>query len=99
MTRRRSPPEGGANPGAGQDPRRRIQAAEFKAVCLQLMDRVKETGEEFVITKRNRPVARLAPITDEHLRPFIGRSRGVITSIREDLLEPIGEDWEADADL
>lgn len=77
----------------------RIQAGKFKAVCLKLMDRVKETGEEFVITKRNRPVAKLAPITDEDLRPFVGRSRGVIAATREDLLAPLGQDWEVDADL
>ncbi len=54
----------------------RIPAGDFKATCLKLMDRVKETGVEYVITKRNRPVAKLAPVTDEDLRPFVGRSRG-----------------------
>lgn len=32
-------------------------------------------------------------------RPFIGRSRGAITLSREELLAPIGADWEVDADL
>ena len=77
----------------------RIPAGDFKATCLKLMDRVKETGVEYVITKRNRPVAKLAPITDDDLRPFVGRSRGVITATREDLVAPVGEDWEVDADL
>lgn len=77
----------------------RIPAGDFKATCLKLMDRVKETGVEYVITKRNRPVAKLAPVTDDDLRPFVGRSRGVITATREDLVAPLGEDWEVDADL
>lgn len=77
----------------------RIRAGDFKATCLKLMDRVKETGVEYVITKRNRPVAKLAPVTDEDLRPFVGRSRGVVTATREELMAPIGEDWEVDADL
>jgi len=77
----------------------RIPAGDFKATCLKLMDRVKETGVEYVITKRNRPVAKLAPVTDEDLRPFVGRSRGVITATREDLVAPVGADWEVDADL
>jgi prevent-host-death family protein len=77
----------------------RIPAGDFKATCLKLMDRVKETGVEYVITKRNRPVAKLAPVTDDDLRPFVGRSRGVITATREDLVAPVGEDWEVDADL
>jgi prevent-host-death family protein len=93
-------------PGHEQDPQPdkdghtyRIPAGDFKATCLKLMDRVKETGVEYVITKRNRPVAKLAPVTDEDLRPFVGRSRGVITATREDLMAPVGEDWEVDADL
>jgi prevent-host-death family protein len=76
-----------------------MPAGEFKAVCLRVMERVKETGEEIVITKRGRPVAKLGPVTDADLRPFVGRSHGVITATREDLLAPIGEDWEVDADL
>lgn len=83
----------------GEGHSRRIPAGDFKATCLKLMDRVKETGVEYVITKRNRPVAKLAPVTDEDLRPFVGRSRGVITAAREDLMAPVGEDWEVDADL
>ena len=78
---------------------RRIRAAEFKAVCLRLMDRVRSTGEEFVITKRNRPVAKLGPVTDEGLRPFVGRSRGVISADAAELMAPVGESWEVDADL
>lgn len=78
---------------------RQVGAGEFKATCLRLMDEVEETGQEIIITKRNRPVAKLAPVKDEGLRPFIGRSRGMISASREDLLAPIGEDWEVDADL
>ncbi len=84
---------------AGRDEPRRIAAGKFKALCLKLMDRVQRTGEEIVITKRNRPVAKLAPLTGNDLRPFVGRSRGVITASREALLAPVSEDWEVDADL
>jgi antitoxin (DNA-binding transcriptional repressor) of toxin-antitoxin stability system len=62
------------------------------------MDEVNETGVEIVITKRNRPVAKLVPVTGE-LRPFVGRSRGVIQISDQDLLAPVGDDWEVDADL
>lgn len=79
--------------------RRRVGAGEFKATCLKLMDEVEETGEEIIITKRNRPVAKLVPASREGLRPFVGRSRGIISASREDLMAPIGEDWEVDADL
>lgn len=78
--------------------RRIIGAGEFKPACLKLMDEVNETGVEIVITKRNEPVAKLVPVSGE-LRPFVGRSRGVIHISSEDLLAPVGEDWEVDADL
>ncbi len=45
-----------------------ITATEFKAKCLRLLDMVNRTGEELIIFKRGRPVARLTPRR--------GRSRG-----------------------
>ena len=39
----------------------RYSAAEFKARCLKLMDRVRETGVEYIVTKHGRPVAKLVP--------------------------------------
>lgn len=39
----------------------RVAATEFKARCLELMDRVAERRETYVITKRGRPVAKLVP--------------------------------------
>jgi prevent-host-death family protein len=39
-----------------------ITATEFKARCLELMDRVRERGETYLITKRGRTVAKLAPV-------------------------------------
>lgn len=36
-----------------------ISASEFKAKCLRLLDDVQRTGEELVISKRGRPIARL----------------------------------------
>lgn len=40
---------------------RTIAASEFKARCLELLDRVR-AGEELVVTKRGEPVARIVPI-------------------------------------
>ena len=39
---------------------RTIKASEFKAKCLKLMDEVAETGEEIIITKNGKPVAKLS---------------------------------------
>jgi prevent-host-death family protein len=36
-----------------------ISATEFKAKCLQLLDRVQATGEDLVVSKRGKPVVRV----------------------------------------
>jgi len=66
-----------------------IPAGEFKARCLALLDRVAETGQELVVTKRGRPVARLLPV--EAPRPLKG---SVVWE--GDLVSPIEEEWGAD---
>jgi prevent-host-death family protein len=38
-----------------------VAATKFKAKCLELMDRVAEGRETYVITKRGKPVAKLVP--------------------------------------
>ena len=47
-----------------------LAASEFKAKCLSLIDRVRETAEPITITKRGRVVARLVPAGDEDDRPW-----------------------------
>ena len=47
---------------------RTIKASEFKAKCLQLMDEVAESGEEIVITKFGKPLARLGPLRESRRR-------------------------------
>jgi prevent-host-death family protein len=54
----------------------RYAAAEFKARCLELMDRVRETGVEYVVTKHGRPVAKLVPVTKASRRSFFGALKG-----------------------
>ena len=76
-----------------------VPAGKFKPVCLRLMDQVQQEGIEIVITKHNRPVAKLVPALDPDASPFIGRSAGVIEAAGSALLAPLGEDWEVDADL
>lgn len=69
--------------------KREVPAGEFKAKCLALLDDVAETGQEIIVTKRGRAVARLVPV--ETPRPL----RGSILS-QGDLVSPIEDLWEAD---
>ncbi len=41
-----------------------MNATDFKAKCLAVLDRVQETGERVIILKRGRPVAELSPATN-----------------------------------
>jgi len=50
----------------------RVAATEFKARCLELMDRVAERRETYVITKRGRPVAKLVPADPPRKRDLFG---------------------------
>jgi prevent-host-death family protein len=72
-----------------------IKAAEFKAKCLELMDRVAEGHEEIVITKRGKPIAKLVPEEDKPWAPLFGRSAGTV-EILGDIVAPLDVKWEAD---
>ena len=72
---------------------RTIKASEFKAKCLKLMDEVAETGEEIVITKNGRPVARLVPCKSKPSKWF-GADEGVV-EILGDIISPLDVEWEA----
>jgi len=49
-----------------------VAATEFKARCLELMDRVSEARETYVITKRGRPVAKLVPADPPRKKSIFG---------------------------
>jgi prevent-host-death family protein len=70
-----------------------VGATEFKARCLELMDRVAATGNPVVITKRGRPVARLVPV-QQRPRSIVGALKGH-ARIRGDIVSPIDIRWEA----
>lgn len=73
-----------------------VPAGKFKATCLKLMDEISRTGEEIVITKHGRPVAKLVPVDADVARPTFGLLADQ-TAIYGDIVEPIDEAWEADA--
>ena len=70
---------------------RSIPAGEFKSRCLALLDEVHDSGQELVVTKRGRPVARVVPVVESAPRPLAG------SIVREgDLVSPIDEGWDAE---
>ena len=56
----------------------RYAAADFKMRCLELMDRVRETGVEYVVTKHGKPVAKLVPVAKGAKPSFFGALKGSV---------------------
>ena len=85
-------PTGQGNPNGP----RTIKASEFKAKCLKLMDEVAENGEEIVITKNGKPVAKLTAFRERPKTLFgIDKDR---LKILDDIISPIDVEWEAEVD-
>ncbi len=77
-----------------------VDAAEFKARCLEIMDLVEETGAEVTITKHGHPVVKLVPVASRANRPsLLGSCKGSLIILNDDDLVPSTEDqwtdWEA----
>jgi prevent-host-death family protein len=68
-----------------------IPAGQFKAICLDLLDRVKERNEEYVITKHGKPFAKLGPVDPGNADPFAFLQGTVIGEAS--LVESDNESW------
>lgn len=76
---------------------RQINATEFKAKCLAILDEVSITGEQVTITKRGRPVAQLSPPVPSTKGYPQDSLKGSVV-VHGDILEPAvpAELWEAE---
>jgi prevent-host-death family protein len=75
----------------------RVPAAEFKAKCLELMDHVRETGAEYIVTKHGTPVAKLVPYHESNRKPFFGSMKGTILEYQRPF-DPIEGDYDIESD-
>jgi prevent-host-death family protein len=72
-----------------------IQASEFKAKCLALMDQVARTGETIVVTKKGKPIAELRPHRKPPTKTLVGLHKGQV-DIRGDIVSAVTSRlWEA----
>ena len=73
-----------------------INASDFKARCLAILDRVRETGERVVILKRGRPVAELWPPSRARAEYPQGELKGTVTIVGDIVGPVVPEDhWES----
>jgi len=72
-----------------------IQASEFKAKCLALMDQVARTGETILVTKNGKPVAELRPHRPPRVKSPLGLHKGQ-SVILGNVVEPLDTSlWKA----
>ena len=73
-----------------------INASDFKAKCLSILDRVQATGERVVILKRGKPVAELLPAGLTEARYPQSELAGSVI-VLGDIVEPVlpEDDWES----
>lgn len=68
-----------------------VPASSFKTHCLAMLDEVAATGEQIVVTKRGRPVARLVAIEAP-----VSLKGSVTYNVSDDeLIAPLDERWDA----
>ncbi len=70
----------------------RIQASEFKARCLALLDDVARHRTEIVVTKHGRPVARVVPVGE----PLSTDRSVTLLADDDDAYYSTGEEWDAE---
>ncbi len=73
-----------------------INASDFKARCLAILDRVHTTGERVVILKHGRPVAELSPASRTEAEYPQLELRGTVT-VKGDIVAPAvpAEHWDS----
>lgn len=68
-----------------------MKASDFKARCLSVLDQVRDSGRELVVTKHGKPVARVVPVD----RPQSLRGSVTFNVPDEELIAPIPVRWDA----
>jgi prevent-host-death family protein len=74
-----------------------VGAAEFKARCLELIDQVRESRTEYVVTRHGEPVAQLVPVDAPAGVSPLGVMRGTLLKY-ERPFDPIPATWTVDQD-
>ena len=71
-----------------------VTASEFKAKCLRMLDEIAEHGDTLIITKRGRPIAKVAPVAPT-LKSLRDAWKGKI-KIKGDIVHfDTSEEWES----
>jgi prevent-host-death family protein len=71
-----------------------LAISEFKTRCLEILEGLRTTGHELVVTKHGIPIARVVPIRVER-RPLRGMLKGELEILDDIVQVDLSRDWEA----
>lgn len=71
-----------------------IAISQFKSHCLEIIEKLQTNGQSIIITKRNKPIAKVESITDSSKISLFGLLKSK-AEIKGDILESIEEKWDA----
>lgn len=72
----------------------KIAISQFKAHCLEIIEKLQTSGQSVIITKRDKAIAKVLPMDTKKISLF-----GMLKNkaeIKADILEPIDEKWNAE---
>lgn len=73
-----------------------INVSEFKATCLRLLEKVRQTGEPIEILKNGEPLAIVHAASPRPRKGAFGALKSTLRGPVGDLVEPVdGIEWEA----
>ena len=68
--------------------------SQFKSHCLEIIEKLQSNKQSIIITKRNKPIAKVESIIDSSKISLFGLLKGK-AEIKGDILESIEEKWDA----
>ncbi|WP_375319123.1 type II toxin-antitoxin system Phd/YefM family antitoxin [Candidatus Tisiphia endosymbiont of Oplodontha viridula] len=72
----------------------KITISQFKSHCLEVIEKLQVNQQPVIITKRNKPVAKVVPLDITKISLF-GILKGK-AEIKDDILKPVDEKWSAE---
>lgn len=70
-----------------------VSVSDFKAHCLEYLDKTRTHQAEYIVSKRGKPIAKLIPLPEDTQEFSFGQLKGSVT-IKSDIMKPIDVDWE-----
>jgi prevent-host-death family protein len=71
-----------------------IAISQFKSHCLEIIEKLQSNKQSIIITKRNKPIAKVESIMDSSKISLFGLLKGK-AEIKGDILESIEAKWDA----